>query len=51
MQNTDISFRSMLMKAVTPTLDLNADTKVLLLSCIDYRYFRKNNILKRLCWN
>jgi carbonic anhydrase len=38
MQNTDISFRSMLMKAVTPTLDLNTDTKVLLLSCIDYRY-------------
>ena len=38
MQNTDISFRSMLMKAVASPLAVSADSKVLLLSCIDYRY-------------
>ncbi|MCF7959953.1 MAG: hypothetical protein K9M08_04360 [Pirellula sp.] len=38
MQDLDISFRSMLLEAVAQPLASNADSKVLLLSCIDYRY-------------
>jgi len=38
MQELDVSFRSMLREAVASPLSLNAEAKVLLLSCIDYRY-------------
>ena len=38
MQDLDTSFRSMLLEAVAQPLASNADSKVLLLSCIDYRY-------------
>jgi carbonic anhydrase len=40
MQELDRSFRSMLREAVASPLSLNAEAKVLLLSCIDYRYPR-----------
>jgi carbonic anhydrase len=38
MQDLDVSFRSMLREAVSHPLASSPDSKVLLLSCVDYRY-------------